>query len=133
MAYLKYALVALVGWGFWAIGSKMLTRYFSAASTTFWVSFWSILFIVIYVIVTRSLEYNKYTFYAIPVSIFSFIAILAFYKALQLGPSSVVVPFTNMYVIFPVLFGFFVLKEGITLTRVLGILCALLATVLLSL
>lgn len=133
MAYVKYAMIALVGWGFWAIGGKMLTRYFSASSTTFWVSFWSMFFIIIYVTVTRTLTFSRYTFYAIPVGIVSFIAILAFYKALQLGPSSVVVPFTNMYVIFPVLFGFIVLKETITLTRVLGIICALLATVLLSL
>jgi transporter family protein len=133
MTYVKYAVIALVGWGFWAIGGKMLTRYFNATSTTFWVSFWSMIFIIIYIAVTRTLTFSRYAFYAIPVGIVSFIAILAFYKALQLGPSSVVVPFTNMYVIFPVLFGFIVLKEAITLTRVLGIICALLATVLLAL
>ncbi|MBN2621239.1 EamA family transporter [candidate division WOR-3 bacterium] len=133
MTYVKYAVIALVGWGFWAIGGKMLTRYFSATSTTFWVTFWSMFFIIIYIAVTRTLTFSRYAFYAIPVGIVSFIAILAFYKALQLGPSSVVVPFTNMYVIFPVLFGFIVLKEAITLTRVLGILCALLATILLAL
>lgn len=133
MTYMKYAAIALVGWGFWAIGSKMLTRYFNAASTTFWISLWSILFIIIYVGFTRTLTYSKYAFYAIPVGIVSFIAILAFYKALQVGPSSVVVPFTNMYVLFPVLFGFIVLKEAITIPRVLGIICAVVATILLSL
>ena len=133
MTYIRYAIIALIGWGFWAIGSKMLTRYFNAASTTFWITLWTMFFIIIYIILSRTLTTNKYAFYAIPVGICSFVAILAFYKALQLGPSSVVVPFTNMYVIFPVLFGFIVLKEAITLARILGIICAVVATVLLSL
>jgi transporter family protein len=133
MGYIRYATIALVGWGFWAIGSKMLTRYFNATNTTFWISVWSMFFIIIYIIATGTLRVNRYSIYALPVGIFSFIAILAFYKALQQGPSSVVVPFTNMYVIFPVLFGFIFLKESVTLTRILGILCALLATVLLAL
>ena len=126
-------MIALIGWGIWAIGGKLLTRYFSATSTTFWVSFWSMIFIIIYVLVTHDLEFTSHSFYAIPVGLVSFIAILAFYKALQLGPASVVVPFTNMYVIFPVLFGFIILREAITLPRVLGIICAFLATILLSL
>jgi len=133
MGYTKYAIIALVGWGFWAIGSKMLTRYFNATSTTFWISLWSIVFIIIYVFISKSLTINRYVWYAIPVGLCSFIAILAFYKALQLGPSSVVVPFTNMYVIFPVLFGFLFLRETVTVTRILGIVCAVLATIFLSL
>lgn len=133
MAYTKYAYIALIGWGFWAIGSKMLTRYFNVASTTFWISLVSLFFLIIYIAVTRSLMVNRYAFYAIPVGICSIIAIIAFYKALQTGPASVVVPLTNMYVIFPVLFGFIFLKETVTVTRVLGIVCAVLATVLLSL
>jgi transporter family protein len=133
MAHLKYAMIALIGWGFWAIGGKMLTRYFSATSTTFWVSFWSMVFIIVYVMATKNLEFTPHSFFAVPVGFVSFVAILAFYKALQLGPASVVVPFTNMYVIFPVLFGFIILREAITLPRVLGIVCALLATILLSL
>jgi transporter family protein len=76
---------------------------------------------------------NKYVFYAVPVGLVSLIAIIGFYKALSIGPSSVVLPLTNLYVIMPVLFGFIVLKEPVTLIRVLGIVCAILATVLLTL
>jgi len=130
---MKYAAVALIGWGFWAIGGKMLTRHFNATSITFWVTLWSMVLIILYALFTRKLTYNSCALYAIPVGIVSFIAILAFYTALQKGPASVVVPFTNMYVLFPVLFGFLVLRETITLPRILGIICAVLATVLLSL
>lgn len=76
---------------------------------------------------------NKYVIYTIPVGLVSLIAIIAFYKALSMGPSSVVLPLTNMYVILPVLFGFIVLKESVTLPRVLGIIFAVLATIFLTL
>jgi transporter family protein len=131
--YVKYAIIALVGWGFWAIGSKLLTRYFNTLSTTFWISFWSIIFLTFFIIFRRSLMINKYVIYTIPVGLVSLIAIIAFYKALSIGPSSVVLPLTNMYVILPVLFGFLVLKEAVTLPRVLGIIFAILAAVLLTL
>jgi transporter family protein len=76
---------------------------------------------------------NKYVIYSIPVGLISLVAIIAFYKALKIGPSSVVLPLTNMYVILPVLFGFIVLKEPITMIRVLGIIFAILAAVFLTL
>ena len=76
---------------------------------------------------------NKYVIYTIPIGLVSLIAIIAFYKALSIGPSSVVLPLTNMYVILPVLFGFLVLKEAVTLPRVLGIIFAILAAVFLTL
>lgn len=130
---MKYAFVALIGWGFWAIGSKLLTRYFNTLSTTFWISFWSIIFLTFFLLFRRNLMVNKYVIYTIPIGLVSLIAIIAFYKALSMGPSSVVLPLTNMYVILPVLFGFIVLKEPVTLPRVLGIIFAVLATVFLTL
>ena len=133
MDYVKYAAIALVGWGFWAIGSKLLTRYFNTLSTTFWISFWSIAFLTVFMIFRRNLMVNRYVIYSIPVGLVSLIAIVAFYKALSIGPSSVVLPLTNMYVILPVLFGFLVLKEPVTVSRVLGIIFAILATVFLTL
>lgn len=133
MDYIKYAFIAMVGWGFWAIGSKIMTRYFNTVSTSFWISLWAIIFLSLYIIFRKNLMINKYVFYALPIGFICLIAILAFYKALKIGPISVVVPLTNMYVIFPVLFGFIVLKEAITLTRIIGIICAVLATIFLSL
>lgn len=133
MEYVKYAFIALIGWGFWAIGSKLLTRYFNTMSTTFWISFWSIVFLTLFMVFRRNLMFNKYVFHAIPVGLVSLVAIIAFYKALKIGPSSVVLPLTNLYVILPVIFGFVVLKEPVTLVRVIGIFLAVLAAVLLSL
>ena len=130
---MKYAFIALIGWGFWAIGSKLLTRYFNTMSTTFWISFWSIVFLTFFMVFRRNLMFSKHVFYAIPVGLVSLVAIIAFYKALKIGPSSVVLPLTNLYVILPVIFGFIVLKEPVTPVRVIGIFLAVLAAVLLSL
>ena len=76
---------------------------------------------------------NKYVVYTIPIGLVSLIAIVAFYKALSIGPSSVVLPLTNMYMVLPVLFGFIVLKEAVTLPRILGIVFAILAAIFLTL
>jgi transporter family protein len=133
MGYVKYAFIALIGWGLWAVGSKILTRYFNTSSTSFWISVSGLVFLVIYLAFRRDLMFNKQIVYAVPVGFVSLIAILSFYKALKIGPASVVVPLTNMYVIFPVLYGFIILKEAVTLNRILGIVFALLATIFLSL
>jgi len=76
---------------------------------------------------------NKHVLYAVPIGLVSLVAILGFYKALKIGPASVVVPLTNMYVIFPVLYGFIFLRETITTTKIAGIVFAIMATVFLSL
>lgn len=133
MEYTKYAFIALIGWGFWAIGSKLLTRYFNTLSTTFWISFWSILCLTAFLLLRRNLMVSRHAFLALPVGLVSLVAIAAFYKALKIGPSTVVLPLTNMYLILPVLFGFIVLKEPVTIPRVAGIILAIVATVLLSL
>lgn len=130
---MKYAYVALLGWGFWAIGSKLITRYFNTLSMSFWITLWSFIFLILYIMFKRSLVINKYVWFSVPIGVISLVAILAFYEALRRGPASVVVPLTNMYVVFPVLFGFIILKEAVTPFRIIGIICAVLATVFLSL
>jgi len=131
--YIKYTFIALIGWGFWAIGSKMMTRHFNTSSISFWISLSGIVFLSIYLVFRRDLMVNKHVLYAVPIGLVSLVAILGFYKALKIGPASVVVPLTNMYVIFPVLYGFIFLRETITTTRILGIVFAIIATVFLSL
>ena len=132
MDHIKYALVALIGWGFWAVGSKIMTRYFNNVSTSFWISVATLFFLSLYIVSRRNLTFNTHALLAIPIGLVSMVAMLALYQGLKQGPASVVMPIANMYIIFPVLFGFIFLQEAITLPRVLGILCAIVATILLS-
>jgi transporter family protein len=133
MDYIKYVFIALIGWGLWAIASKWMTRFFNTVSITFWISFWALVFLSGFLLYKKNLVVNNYVFFVAPVGFVTLIAMLSFYKALSIGPASVVVPFANMYVIFPVLFGLIVLKESITMTRIIGIIFAILATIFLSL
>jgi len=132
MGYLKYTFLALFGWGFWAIGSKLLTRHFNATSMTFWTSLSSIIILSAFVLIRKNLIVSNHIIWAIPVSVMSLIAILSFYKALSAGPSSVVISITNMYLVFPIIFGIVFLKEAVTLTKAIGFALAILATLFLS-
>jgi uncharacterized membrane protein len=132
MGYLKYTFLALFGWGFWAIGSKLLTRHFNATSMTFWTSLSSIVILSAFVLIRKNLIVSNHIIWAIPVSVMSLTAILSFYKALSTGPSSVVISVTNMYLVFPMIFGIVFLKESVTLTKIIGFILAVLATLFLS-
>lgn len=133
MDYIKYAYIALLGWGIWAIGSKIIAQHLNTVSTSFWISLWSLILLLFYIILFKhTLQFNHHSLYAIPVGFVSLIAILAFYQALKTGPASVVIPLTNLYVLFPVIFGFALLKEPITINRILGIAFAIGASILLS-
>lgn len=133
MEFLRYAYIALIGWGLWAIGSKILSYHLNTVSISFWISSWSLFFLLCYLSLGKvHLQFNHHALYAIPVGLVSLIAILAFYQALKIGPASVIIPLTNLYVLFPVLYGFLILKEPITLNRVLGIAFAFIAAILLS-
>jgi uncharacterized membrane protein len=132
MGYLKYTFLALFGWGFWAIGSKLLTRHFNATSMTFWTSLSSIIILSAFILIRKNLIVSNHIVWAIPVSITSLIAILSFYKALSTGPSSVVISITNMYLVFPIIFGIVFLKEAVTMTKAIGFALAVLATLFLS-
>lgn len=133
MHYLEYAGITLLAWGVWAIGGKIMTRHLDAASTAFWTTLCGLLFMTLYLLLRRSIMINKYVFYGIPMGFLAAVAMLTFYEALKTGPASVVLPFTNLYVLFPVLYGFVMLHETITFARILGIVCAIAAGVLLSL
>ncbi len=133
MSALKYSYIAMIGWGLWAIGSKLLSKHLNAESLSFWISVWSFFALAAFIFFKKSLIISQYSLLALPVGLFSLVAILAFYKALQIGPTSVVVCLTNLYLLFPVTFGFVFLKEPITLPRILGIVLAIAASILLSL
>lgn len=60
------------------------------------------------------------------------IGILAYYRALELGPVSIVVPIFAMFIVGGSVIGFALLDETITIRRVGGILLAILAVYLIS-
>jgi uncharacterized membrane protein len=55
------------------------------------------------------------------------LALVFFFVALRRGPASVVVPLSGMYILIPAVLGFIFLKEQVTVSHILGLVCAGLA------
>jgi transporter family protein len=61
----------------------------------------------------------------------SFVGQMAFYQALKTGSLSQITPVAGAYPLVAALLGWIVLREPLTLTRVLGVLCVFAGVVLL--
>lgn len=57
---------------------------------------------------------------------------LFFYKAIEKGQATVVVPITSLYIAISAIFAFMILAEPLTFKKILGILFAIVAVVLLA-
>jgi transporter family protein len=64
--------------------------------------------------------------------IFLAIAIISYYRALELGPISLVVPIYGMYIALSSIIGFVALGEQLTLTKGVGLIFAVITIILLS-
>ncbi len=132
MNYIHYSLIALVGWGLWGFGAKLLTRHLPAYSNVFFTSVASIVFLAGFVTVSKAVVWNRYVFYTIPIAIVSTIALVAFYRALETGPASTVIPITGLYIVIPAILGFIFLHERLTWTKLAGFILAIISIILLS-
>lgn len=132
MDYRVYCTISLVCWGLWAYFSKVLTRSLSPIILVFFTSVGSMTAICLYTILRTKLVANVSVFWAMLVGLLSALATIFFYQALAKGPASVVVPWTGLYFIVPVILGFALLKETITVNHIIGIVSAIVAIVFLS-
>lgn len=79
----------------------------------------------------RSLTWPSFALLAGGGLLASFVGQLAFYRALQSGALSQVTPVAGTYPLVAALLGWWLLKEPLTVTRVLGIACIVLGVVML--
>jgi len=70
--------------------------------------------------------------YSLAIGVLVFIAMLALLLALKVGDASIVVPIGRMGFVITAVFAFIFLGETLTVTKGLGILCAIIAIILLS-
>ncbi|GAB7090454.1 hypothetical protein JCM18237_07250 [Halorubrum luteum] len=76
--------------------------------------------------------YSPKLFHVLAAGVFLGIGILALYRALALGPVSVVTPIFAMFLVFSSVIGFLFLGESFTVRKALGIVFAALAVYLVS-
>jgi transporter family protein len=130
------SLLAAFLWGLWAVGAK-----FSADRIGF---FNSSLFYVLFSFLTVMTVYSisgihmpklaaPATMIAMATGVAGGIALICFQAAIQSGYVSTVVPLTSLYPVIPAIYGVAMLGEDITPVKIVGILLAILAAILLSL
>jgi uncharacterized membrane protein len=132
MNYTIYSLIALIFWGIWAYLCKVLTKHLSTELLAFYTTLGSLIAITIYTLFRTKIILNAYTGWAMLTGISAMVATFAFYVALAKGPASVVVPWTGLYIIIPVILGFIFLSEPITINHIFGIIFAIASIFFLS-
>jgi transporter family protein len=78
------------------------------------------------------LVWNKYVFYGCLIGAWWSGIMVLYYTAIARGPLSVVIPIFNLNLIIPAVLGFIFLNEAITLSKILGLVFASVALVLLT-
>ena len=132
MDYRLFCLIALVCWGGWGWVSKLATTRTSAAGLALWATLTSLLPIGIFAFTALARTELRPTVPAGVAGLLAGIATVAFYIALSRGPASVVMPLTGMYILIPAILGIVLLREPVTLSRILGLASAALAVFFLT-
>lgn len=132
MDYRFYSLIALIFWGLWSYFSKILSRNLSTEHLAFFTSIGAWLTITILYLPKTKIFFTINILWAMLVGVSGAIGTVAFYYALAKGPASSVVPLSGLYIVIPVILGYIFLSEPITLSRIIGVVSAIIAIFLLS-
>ena len=133
-AWLLYSLLCLILWGLWGFALKIAYQNLSWTQTYFLsslASFTLMLVIILYYRIKLP-PMNTAAIAAIIAGIFSSAGYLFFVKALEQGKASIVIPLTALYPAITVIIALVVLREKISFYQGIGILLAIVASILLS-
>jgi len=133
MDYLTLSLLSMVLIGFNTFAVKLVSQHLHPAIvlvTKFGIGFVGLLVYLHYVKVP--FVFNKYVVYGCLIGLWWSGIMVLYYTAIARGPLSVVIPIFNLNLIIPAVLGFIFLNEAITVSKVLGLVFACLAVVLLT-
>ena len=133
MDYLTMTLLSMVLIGFNTFAVKLVSQNLPPALilvTKFGMGVVGLFFYLHYSKIP--LVWNKYILYGCLVGAWWSGIMVLYYTAIARGPLSVVIPLFNMNLIIPAILGFVFLNEAITITKILGLVFACLAVVLLT-
>ena len=135
MNYLPLALITMVGLGVHYFLAKLISPHISSSVIAFisGAVYFPIVLGYIYFTKTPIMPEQKiYVLYAILIAIPMAIAVLTLYLAIERGPVSVVMPIYGLNAMVTVLLGIIVLHEPVTVPKIVGMVLAVIAIVLLS-
>lgn len=134
MEYLVWVAVALIAYGALAPVTSVITQEVPPAVALF---ITTAVFMVLTLPVMALEGTLRPTLWTVPAmsyvyvgGLFLTVGILAYYYALKLGPVSVVVPIYGMFIVGSAVIGVAFLGEALSMTRLAGIGCAVLAVAL---
>jgi len=123
--YIVFAIVALLGFGFHDFSVKLLSAHMPSALIAGVAGTVAGICILIYAIAQGMVpQANKPTLYAALIGLLFGVAYVAFITAIAKGPLSVALPFIAMWFIIPTILGIIFLHEGLTATKIAGIVMA---------
>jgi transporter family protein len=130
--YRLLCLVAFACWGVWGWLSKLASAHTAPAGIALWATLASLVPIAAFALAVATRAELRPSPLAAVAGLLAGVATVAFYLALGRGPASVVMPLTGMYILVPAVLGIILLREPVTVFRVLGLACAGLAVFFLS-
>lgn len=133
MDYRLLSVFALVLWGAWSFLAKIVSSSVPPQSLAFWSTLATVVPVTVFALTDGTGKWTRPNPLALGAGLAYGLALVFFFIALRRGPASVVVPLSGMYILVPAVLGFILLKEPLTVTHVLGLTCAGLAVLFLSL
>ena len=135
MNYLPLALITMVMLGVHYFLAKIISPHVSAPTIAIagGVSYFPLILAYIYFTKTPMMPQQQiYWWYAVLIGVPMTIGVLAIYMAIARGPVSVVMPIYGLNAMVTALLGILILHEPVSVPKVLGLVFAVVAIVLLS-
>ncbi len=133
MDYLTMTLLSMVLMGFNTLSVKLVCEYLPPAmilATKFGIG---TVGLFIYLHYTRlPIVWNKYVLYGCLIGAWWSGIMVLYYTAIARGPLSVVIPVFSLNLVIPAVLGFIFLNEPMTASKILGLIFACLALILLT-
>jgi transporter family protein len=135
-AWLPYALIAVGFWGFWGLYAKLASRSLTPHNLFLLAFVGNLLvfpvFLALFANEIRFAWRNVDCYHAMLSGVVGALGTLFFYLAVSKGEASRVVAVTAMYPVLTVILAALLLRESLTPQKAVGVLCALVALILLS-
>ncbi len=132
--WLWYSMFTLIAWGVVGLLQKLVTNYISAESSLIWLVVGFLLLEPFFYPGSAVLHYSRASLtYAIVSGLLNALGAWALFAALKSGgKASIVAPFTALYPVVVIALVPSILHESVSLLQWVGVVCALIAVVLLS-
>ncbi|MCX6844252.1 MAG: DMT family transporter [candidate division WOR-3 bacterium] len=132
MDYRLLSVFALVLWGAWGFLAKIISSSVSPQSLAFWSTLATVVPVAVFALTDSTGKWTRPHPMALGAGLAYGLALVFFFVALRRGPASVVVPLSGMYILIPAVLGFIFLKEYVTVSHIIGLVCAALAVFFLT-